>query len=62
MLPSCGNATEPIPVATLVEPSTTSGSRPGKEDEVLGSEVSNNSGQGFAASAANAAAAVFYSK
>ena len=42
MLPACESTAAPIPVTTLVEPSPNPGSRPGEEDDVLESEVSNN--------------------
>lgn len=62
MLPACEATTTPIPVATLVEPSPLPGSRPGKEDEVLDSEISSNGTSSFTANAASAAVAVFGSR
>ena len=63
MLPSCEAITSPIPVVPLVEPSLQpSGVRPGQEDEVLESEVSNDDSRGGAAGAAIATAAVFSTK
>lgn len=56
MLPACEATSSPIPVVPLVEPSSKpSGTRPGEEDEVLGSEVSTSESPG----AVNAAAAAF---
>lgn len=66
MLPACESTAVPIPVTTLVEPSPSPGSRPGQEDDVLESEVSNNGSSGsvhtaaaiFSRGAAKGAAAV----
>ncbi len=52
MLPACESTAAPIPVTTLVEPSFNPGSRPGQEDDVLESEVSNNGSSGSVYSAA----------
>ena len=55
MLPACESTAAPIPVTTLVEPSPNPGSRPGQEDDVLESEVSNSGSSG----SVYAAAAIF---
>lgn len=63
MLPACEATTSPIPVVPLVEPQPQPGGvRPGQEDEVLESEVSDDDSPGAAAGAASATAAVFSTK
>ncbi|KAL3138709.1 hypothetical protein ABBQ32_006464 [Trebouxia sp. C0010 RCD-2024] len=62
MLPACAATSSPIPVVPLVEPQLKpSGLRPGQEDEVLESEVSEDDSPG-AAAGASTTAAVFSTK